>query len=74
MVYVDASRPHLVDGFTKRTFTAMVEGVGDQAIASGLIDDVTWKRGIRDLYRTAERDGTFSYTFFKGAGRKPTRG
>ena len=74
MVYVDASRPHLVEGFTKRTFTAMVEGVGDQAIASGLIDDVTWKRGIRDLYRTAERDGTFSYTFFKGVGRKPTRG
>ncbi|HYZ03415.1 MAG TPA: methyltransferase domain-containing protein, partial [Candidatus Binatia bacterium] len=25
MVYVDASRPDLVDGFTRRTFTAMIE-------------------------------------------------
>ena len=36
MVYVDASRPDLVDGFTRKTFTAMVEGVGHRAIA----DDV----------------------------------
>ena len=71
MVYVDASRPHLVEGFTKRTFTAMVEGVGDRAIASGLIDEQTWSRGIRDLYRTAEADGTFCYTFFKAVARKP---
>ena len=26
MVYVDASRPNLVEGFTRKTFTAMVEG------------------------------------------------
>ena len=26
MVYVDASRPALVDGFTRKTFTAMIEG------------------------------------------------
>ena len=30
MVYVDSSRPELVDGFTKRTFTAMVEGVRER--------------------------------------------
>jgi SAM-dependent methyltransferase len=71
LVYVDASRPHLVDGFTRKTFTAMVEGVGDRAIAAGMIDEAAWRRGIRDLYRTAEADGTFSYTFFKGVGRKP---
>jgi SAM-dependent methyltransferase len=71
VVYVDASRPHLVDGFTRKTFTAMVEAVGDRAIAAGLIDDATWRRGIRDLYRTAEADGTFSYTFFKGVARRP---
>ena len=29
MVYVDASRPDLVDGFTRKTFTAMIEGVRD---------------------------------------------
>lgn len=71
VVYVDASRPHLVDGFTKKTFTAMVEAVGERAIAGGLIDAETWKQGIRDLYRTAEADGTFCYAFFKGVARKP---
>lgn len=70
VVYVDGSRPQLVEGFTKRTFTAMVEGVGERAIARGLVDAATWTRGIRDLYRTAEADGTFSYTFFKAKGRK----
>jgi SAM-dependent methyltransferase len=70
VVYVDASRPDLVDGFTRKTFTAMVEGVGDRAIAGRLIDGDTWKLGIRDLYRTAEADGTFCYTFFKAVARK----
>lgn len=65
VVYVDASRPALVEGFTKRTFTAMVEGVRACALAARLIDEATFDRGIRDLYRTAEPDGTFFYVFFK---------
>jgi SAM-dependent methyltransferase len=68
MVYADASRPALVDGFTRRTFTAMVEGVGEQAVGQGLMDAASWTAGIRDLYRTAEDDGTFCYTFFKAQG------
>ncbi len=71
MVYVDASRPQLVEGFTKNTFTAMVEAAGERALAHGLIDEDTWKHGIRDLYRTAEPDGTFCYAFFKAVARKP---
>jgi hypothetical protein len=35
MVYADASRSALVDGFTRRTFTAMVEGVLEPAITAG---------------------------------------
>ncbi|MHB0999977.1 MAG: class I SAM-dependent methyltransferase [Armatimonadota bacterium] len=66
MVYVDASRPELVDGFTRKTFTAMVEGVRDQALSMDMIDEESWDKGIRDLYRTTEPDGTFCYTFFKG--------
>lgn len=69
MVYVDASRPALVDGFTKKTFTAMIEGVRDEAIAAGLTDAAAFDQGIKDLYRTAEADGTFCYTFFKAVGR-----
>jgi len=71
MVYVDASRPALVDGFTRKTFTAMVEGVRDQALAMGLIDEQTWCQGIADLSRTTQVDGTFCYTFFKGVGIRP---
>ncbi|MGD9891975.1 MAG: methyltransferase domain-containing protein [Dehalococcoidia bacterium] len=70
MVYADASRPSLVDGFTRKTFTAMVEGVGGQAVGEGLIDAARWAAGIRDLYRTAEADGTFCYTFFKAVGSR----
>lgn len=68
MVYADAGRPALVHGFTRRTFTAMVEGVGEQAVAEGLMDEASWAAGIRDLHRTAEPDGTFCYTFFKALG------
>jgi SAM-dependent methyltransferase len=68
MVYVDATRPALVDGFTRKTFTAMVEGVGQQAVDQGLMDAASWAAGIRDLYRAAEEDGTFCYTFFKAVG------
>jgi len=70
MVYVDASKPQLVDPFIKKTFTAMIEGVRGRAIAAGLIRADDFDAGIRDLYRTAEPDGTFCYTFFKGVGVK----
>jgi SAM-dependent methyltransferase len=71
MVYADASRPQLVEGFTRRTFTAMVEGVRASAIAAGIVEPALFDAGIRDLYRTAEADGVFCYTFFKGVGEKP---
>jgi SAM-dependent methyltransferase len=67
MVYVDSTRPDLVEGFSKRTFIAMVEGVRDKAFSSGLIDERTWEKGIRDLYRATAADGTFCYTFFKAS-------
>jgi SAM-dependent methyltransferase len=70
MVYVDSSRPALVDGFTRRTFTAMIEGVREPAIAAGLIEPARFDAGVRDLHRTAEEDGVFCYTFFKGVGTR----
>jgi SAM-dependent methyltransferase len=71
MVYADSSRPDVVDGFTRKTFTAMIEGVREPAIASGLIDPPSFDAGVRALHRTAEADGVFCYTFFKGVGEKP---
>jgi ubiquinone/menaquinone biosynthesis C-methylase UbiE len=70
MVYVDAGKPLLVEGFTKNTFTAMIEGVRQHALEAGLIDDKSFDDGIKDLYRTAEADGVFCYTFFKAVGKK----
>lgn len=70
LVYADASRPAMVDGFIRKTFTAMVEGVRDEAVAAGMMSAADFDAGVRDLYRTAEPDGTFCYTFFKGVGTK----
>lgn len=70
MVYADASRPDLVTGFTRLTFTAMVEGVGEDAVGQGMMSREDWERGIRDLYRTAGSDGVFCYTFFKATGMR----
>jgi len=70
MVYVDATRPALVEGFTRLTFTAMVKGVRDAAIGRGMMTGPDWDRGIADLERTCEPDGVFCYTFFKATGYK----
>jgi ubiquinone/menaquinone biosynthesis C-methylase UbiE len=70
MVYADGSKPELVEGFTKKTFTAMIEGVRESAIKAGLLEEEAFEKGIRDLYRTAEPDGVFCYTFFKAIGYK----
>ena len=71
MVYVDGGKPELVEGFTRNTFTAMIEGVREKAVGSGMVDENTFDKGVRDLYRTAEADGVFCYTFFKAVGSVP---
>lgn len=70
VVYVDSSRPEWVEGFTRNTFTAMVDGVREQALAGGLVDEATWARGVAALRRAAEPDGVFCYTFFKAVGAR----
>ena len=67
IVYADESRPDYVEG-VKNIFIAMIEGVREPAIVRGLVDSETWEKGIRDLYRTTGKDGTFCYTFFKAVG------
>lgn len=70
MVYVDGSRPALIDGFTRKTFTAMVAGVREPAIAAGLATPESFDRGVAGLLRAAAPDGVFCYTFFKAVARK----
>jgi len=69
IVYADGSSTENIEG-VKNIFIAMVEVVRELAIARGLVDNETWEKGIRDLYRTTEQDGTFCYTFFKAVGNK----
>ncbi|MGF6854029.1 methyltransferase domain-containing protein [Paraburkholderia sp. CI3] len=70
MVYVDSSRPDLADGFTRKTFTAMIEGIRESAISAGLIAAENFDAGVQHLHRTTEADGVFCYTFFRGVGEK----
>ena len=70
-VYVDGSKPTLADGFVRRTFTTMVQGVRTPALAADLIDERQFDQGITDLLRTAETDGTFSYTIYKATAHAP---
>ena len=70
MVYVDASRPELVDAFTRKTFTAMVEGVRERAVSAGIIQPELFDAGVQALHRTTKPDGVFCYTFFKAVGAK----
>ena len=69
-VYVDSSRPDLVDALIRKTFIAMIEGIREPAVSARLIDSKSFDAGIRDLYRMMEADGVFCYTFFKGVGEK----
>lgn len=70
MVYVDAGRPGLADGFTRKTFIAMIEGVREASVAAGLIEPERFDAGLQALRRTAGADGVFCYTFFKGVGAR----
>jgi len=67
MVYVDSSKPELVEGFTKKTFTAMIEGIRTSSVSAGLMSEADFDKGVADLYRTAEAEGVFCYTFFKAS-------
>jgi SAM-dependent methyltransferase len=70
MVYVDGSKPALIDGFTRKTFTAMIEGIREPALAAAITNEADFDRGVADLYRTAAPDGVFCYTFFTATATK----
>jgi ubiquinone/menaquinone biosynthesis C-methylase UbiE len=70
MVYVDYSKPGLVDGFILKTIIPMVKGVKEQALKMQMMEKEAWEKGIGELYETARSGGTFCYTFFKGRGIK----
>ena len=70
VVYADPGQPEMVEGFTRNTFVAMVEGIGEKAVRAGMIDQASWRQGIEDLRTTAGPEGVFNYTFFKARAQK----
>lgn len=64
--------PGLADAFTLRTFTAMIAGVREPAIAAGLTTPEAFDAGLADLRRTAEPGGWFRYTFTRATGTVPS--
>lgn len=71
VIYADASRPDFRDGFAGKTIAPMVEGVERQAIEMGLMDPISWRKGVADLYRIADcPEGVFNYTFFKATAMR----
>jgi SAM-dependent methyltransferase len=71
VVYADASRPKMVEGFTRNTFTAMVAGIEDTVLRKKMMDPARWHQGLADLQLAAGPDGVFNYTFFKARAVKP---
>ncbi len=69
IVYVDGSRPDLAEGFTRRTYSAMIAGVRERAMAAGFMTGPDFDLGIEDLRRAAQADGVFVYTFFQARAR-----
>jgi len=70
-VYVDGANPAWAKGFTLNTYTAMIAGVRERALAAELMTAIDFDRGIADLARCAETDGVFCYTFFRGGATIP---
>lgn len=69
-VYADGGHPEMQDGFTRKTFAAMVSGIRAHVLGLKMMSQAEWDKGIADLYRSSEPDGTFCYTFFKATGIK----
>jgi ubiquinone/menaquinone biosynthesis C-methylase UbiE len=69
-VYVDDSKPEMLDAFVRNTFTAMIKGVADEAISKSIITREDMESGIRDLCHAADGGGSFCYTFFKAVAYK----
>ncbi|QLA17494.1 methyltransferase domain-containing protein [Desulfolutivibrio sulfoxidireducens] len=69
-VYSDGSRPEVAEAFVRKIIVPMVQGARRATLEAGLCDAATFDAGVADLLRTAEPDGSFCYTFFKGTARK----
>jgi DNA-binding transcriptional MerR regulator len=71
IVDADTGPAALVEGFVRDTFTAMIAGVREPAIAAGLATADEFDAGVADLLATARPGGRFRYTFTRVTARRP---
>jgi SAM-dependent methyltransferase len=70
-IYADQSNPVLLDGVINQIIAPMVFSAEKQVLESNLMDEETWKNGLRDIENVSiHPEGTFFYTWFKGVGEK----
>lgn len=65
VAYSDATRPAWIDSFTQSTFIDMMKLQREAVLEQGLLSASEWRDGIAALLRTTNREGSFSYTFFR---------
>ena len=70
-IYADQSNPSLLDGVINKIIAPMVFSAERKVLDSNLMDEESWKRGLRDIENVSNHpEGTFFYTWFKGVGVK----
>ena len=70
-VYADSNNLALMDGVLNKIIVPMTETARQRALELGLIDEVTFDKGLDDLRRSGmPPDGTFFYTWFKAVAVK----
>ena len=66
-----ASRPALIEAFTRKHVHRDGRGRARAALAAGLLTPERFDAGVAALERTATPQGTFNYTFFKAVAAAP---
>jgi SAM-dependent methyltransferase len=70
-IYADGTNPPFTEGVVNKIMVPMTQTARKQSLELGLVDEVTWEKGIADLEKCAmSPDGTFFYTWFKAVAVK----
>lgn len=69
--YADQKNPELLDGAVNQIIAPMVLSAEKQVLEKRLVEPHIWKKGLSDLSSVVtSAEGTLSYTWFKGVGRR----
>jgi len=70
-VYADYLNPDLLNGVVNKIIVPMVKSSEQQILNDLILDEATWKKGIKELSNVGiDTTGTFFYTWFKALAYK----